>query len=1319
MVNTRGKVVARPTVAESTSEEEFWKDDAPDEMDHWDGVGKILCGTVGGNDSNETPRANKKTGRLETTVRRSPRKRMLMEKSVGSNDIQEAQVPLSRAHAIPTPQHSGNSSSSTSSPRKAPGTARYELDGYDTDADEVEHILGIDTDGDGSAPPSRPPSFQFSNPSVSRETSFTSAASDSISGPTTPNTRRKRTYDYPDSFDVPPSPVSPAKVQKRASQTETSSYAPGASKPIAFPRPRPHAVARTRTPSPNKSSSSQTTTDSSPSRRGRWLGIIEETLASDKAKATNTTTARGPDRTEVPTYTTVLSSSPTVTPQGPFSATKGSVSSSSFLGTRADQQRPQHVTTSSCVSVIAHCREVQRIMDYKRTSWGVQYELARGVCAGRWQWNDVTAEKLELLRGPNKEKAHCVEQVMLKMNVPRSAQLASLPLWAELDREDKAIEEGVGRGLGLHGEWEGDPNWYGGKIRQIASVVETKDGFELHLKAMMKRKSNRFARFLGSRRMIQVKLPDDKIMRKKGEDVRKFMLSKFVLCGRIFVSFAAKDGKVFLMETNEDYERDGNSAVDRGRMSLEDFVRWHNPMETNRGQPVTKWVTRFELGLSDTVPALEFQGEGIDMLFIDDKVAPHDGKKAPAEKILTDGCGFMNWAALASIARALKYNRFPTAVQGRIAGSKGVWMLHPRDRSPDATPKIWIRPSQQKIKHKTLHAAHRIFELVAPPRVSAPSRLSRHTIMVLSHNCVRDEDIIALMAAGVDAEVRALSSFDDPHLLRAAVAEVGRILPARLQRLASGSGRVLGLGRGWGQDEEDEEGDLEHGGPLSVVDRNEHSGDPVKVHERAYEMLAAGFRPLENDILFRSLRDIVGYRIAELIREYHMTVPKSAEAFIVPDPYGVLKPGQIHFKASEDLKDPLDGPSPNLITGNVLIYRNPARLPADIQKVTAIAHPILSDYTDVIVLPVTGHRSLASLLAGGDYDGDTCVCVYDELIVETFRGSLVTDIPEDFLQKNFQSQDNISQVGDVLTQKMGPTGTRESSLQQALLAGMISPNYGLYSIFHENAAYVYGLADKRTIHNAWMFNTVLDSKKTGHVVKASVLAEDTGLYGHEQPHCMNLASSEEVDTECYGRKQHCPTRTASLPPFILDELLKAGKKLEAEQLGDFEKKSQQPQYNTRDADLLKPWEQAITRANTLKQKGHADLWQDLEMIEQHVADHIKRWHQAIKVPAKRDSKSKSPQKSPTTRQQGFNILSKTFTEELSDLVFYDRKSICALKASYAYKENPRFAFSVAFYELCKMKAESVGIAAYTQELVDMMAMPSSARRILMQKASGL
>lgn len=39
-------------------------------------------------------------------------------------------------------------------------------------------------------------------------------------------------------------------------------------------------------------------------------------------------------------------------------------------------------------------------MDQHSLSWSKQYELARGVSDGRWQWGDVTREKIAQLASP-------------------------------------------------------------------------------------------------------------------------------------------------------------------------------------------------------------------------------------------------------------------------------------------------------------------------------------------------------------------------------------------------------------------------------------------------------------------------------------------------------------------------------------------------------------------------------------------------------------------------------------------------------------------------------------------------------------------------------------------------------------------------------------------------------------------------------------------------------------------------------------------------------------------------------------------------------
>ena len=60
-----------------------------------------------------------------------------------------------------------------------------------------------------------------------------------------------------------------------------------------------------------------------------------------------------------------------------------------------------------------------------------------------------------------------------------------------------------------------------------------------------------------------------------------------------------------------------------------------------------------------------------------------------------------------------------------------------------------------------------------------------------------------------------------------------------------------------------------------------------------------------------------------------------------------------------------------------------------------------------------------------------------------------------------------------------------------------------------------------------------------------------------------------------------------------------------------------------------------------------------------------------------------------------------------------------LRASCAYGEKPRFAWSVAFQVLCRIKAASVGAAAMTSSFADAMSIPSSVVRVLEQSRLGM
>jgi hypothetical protein len=136
------------------------------------------------------------------------------------------------------------------------------------------------------------------------------------------------------------------------------------------------------------------------------------------------------------------------------------------------------------------------------------------------------------------------------------------------------------------GEWEGVADWYGGQIQQIGRVFKDGDSYKIVLEPLEKMRSYRFARFYGSRRFLQLRIPDD-ILKNENEKVKAFLTKKFILCGRVFLPFHAKDSHLYMVETNEDFDRTSQEwCGDQFRMPFRDFINWHNPLDQakNYGQ---------------------------------------------------------------------------------------------------------------------------------------------------------------------------------------------------------------------------------------------------------------------------------------------------------------------------------------------------------------------------------------------------------------------------------------------------------------------------------------------------------------------------------------------------------------------------------------------------------------------------------------------------------------------------------------------------------------------------------------------------------------
>ena len=244
----------------------------------------------------------------------------------------------------------------------------------------------------------------------------------------------------------------------------------------------------------------------------------------------------------------------------------------------------------------------------------------------------------------------------------------------------------------------------------------------------------------------------------------------------------------------------------------------------------------------------------------------------------------MNRAALVLIARQANWDGFCCAVQGRIAGAKGVWILHPEHQTNQLEePKIWIRESQNKISldlgSPTTSRAHLIFDLVAPAHLTYPARLNMQTIVNLSHNGVPNYVFEKLMEDGIQSDFQRLTSWEGETAMKSllhTVAQLGGLSGIRLGRELAGLGRVLGYGRpGPGEFQ----GDCN---PIQSTGRAKISGEPVALVEKIFEMIAAGFHPLSSRILWEDLEQMIKNHISSYILTFHIPTPESLEAFIIP-----------------------------------------------------------------------------------------------------------------------------------------------------------------------------------------------------------------------------------------------------------------------------------------------------------------------------------------------------------------------------------------------------------------------------------------------------
>jgi len=137
------------------------------------------------------------------------------------------------------------------------------------------------------------------------------------------------------------------------------------------------------------------------------------------------------------------------------------------------------------------------------------------------------------------------------------------------------------------GDWLGASRWYGGKIQQIFRLLKSDfpgSSYKIVLEQLESTRSNRFSRFLGSSGIVQVRM-DSTLIQKEREQIHDFLSRNFVICGRVFRTFASKDDSAYMMQPNVDFGRTSDPFYgDQYRLSFAEFLMWHNPLDFNSKQ---------------------------------------------------------------------------------------------------------------------------------------------------------------------------------------------------------------------------------------------------------------------------------------------------------------------------------------------------------------------------------------------------------------------------------------------------------------------------------------------------------------------------------------------------------------------------------------------------------------------------------------------------------------------------------------------------------------------------------------------------------------
>jgi len=162
------------------------------------------------------------------------------------------------------------------------------------------------------------------------------------------------------------------------------------------------------------------------------------------------------------------------------------------------------------------------------------------------------------------------------------------------------------------------------------------------------------------------------------------------------------------------------------------------------------------------------------------------------------------------------------------------------------------------------------------------------------------------------------------------------------------------------------------------------------------------------------LLSVYRHKLGELLKRTRIEVdPEKGRSMMgTADETATLDYGQVFVQYSARLDQP--NVDRRVLTGTVVIAKNPCFHPGDMRKFTAVDVPALRHMVDVVVFPVRGQRPHPNEMSGSDLDGDMYFVCWDESLIPPGPNQDPMDYTakdKELLDRQINEEDMISFLG--------------------------------------------------------------------------------------------------------------------------------------------------------------------------------------------------------------------------------------------------------------------------------------------------------------------